>query len=306
MSELHAAVAAVATRQQALFTRAQALAAGLTRHQLEHGVGNGRYERLTNGLYRMAGSSPSWEQRLFAAILTAGKGALASHRSAACLWGLDGYEPGPLDISVPRHRRPRERRQVDIHESTDLGLAEPSSRLGIPVTGVVRTLIDLGCVVSSKRLIQAVDSAIRRRFTTWEQLAAVRARHARRGRNGVGKMRELLEERYGSTIPDSHFGRLVADLLVDSGLPHPELEHNVFGPDGMWLARVDAAYPDELVAIELDSKRHHLHEEAFEHDRPRQNRIELAGWMVLRYTWQFYSRSPGQLCREVAEALRRR
>lgn len=119
-------------------------------------------------------------------------------------------------------------------------------------------------------------------------------------------MRELLEERYGSTIPDSHFGRLVADLLVDAGLPRPELEHNVFGPAGTWIARVDAAYPDELVAIELDSKKHHLHEEAFERDRPRQNRIELAGWLVLRYTWQFYSRSPGQLCGEVAEALRHR
>ena len=306
MSDVHIAVAALAARQHAMFTRDQALAQGLSRHQLQRGVGNGRYDRLTRGVYRMAGTAPSWEQRLTAAVLIAGEGALASHRSAACLWNLDGYQSGPVDVSVPRHRRPRGRARVDVHESTDLDLAEPTVRHGIPVTGLVRTLIDLGCVVSERRLLQAVDDAIRRRLTTWQQLAAVRARHARKGRNGVGKMRELLEERYGTTIPDSHFGRLVADLLVDSGLPHPEMEHNVHAPDGRWLARVDAAYPPAMIAIELDSKKHHLHEEAFESDRPRQNLIELEGWLVLRYTWQFYSRRPGKLCAEVAEALRKR
>ena len=133
----------------------------------------------------------------------------------------------------------------------------------------------------------------------------MRARHSRRGRNGVGVLRELLEERYGTTIPDSWFGRLVADLLEGAGLPVPVIEHDVHGPGGRWLARVDLAYPERRVAIELDSKAHHLHEAAFETDRVRQNGLELAGWTVLRFTWAFYSRHPVRLCAQVDAALRR-
>jgi hypothetical protein len=121
---------------------------------------------------------------------------------------------------------------------------------------------------------------------------------------GSGILRSLLDERFGTTIPDSWFGRLVADLLVDGGLPGPVVEYDVRGRGGRWIARVDLAYPDARVAIELDSKRHHLHEAAFEADRPRQNALELAGWTVLRFTWAFYSHHPMRLCAEVDTALR--
>jgi hypothetical protein len=302
----HAAVATLAVRQHGLFTLDDALKTGLTRRQVGYGVESNRYVRVGPRLYRIVGVPSSWEQQLLAAVLTCETGTLASHRSAACLWGLDGSRPGAVEISVPRNHRPRYRENGRVHESTDLELAEPTVIKGIPVTGLVRTLIDLAAVVSRRRLTQAVDDAIRRRKTTWEQLAAVRARHSRRGRDGVGKMRELLEERYGTTIPDSYFGRLVADLLVDAGLPQPEIEHNVYSETGEWLARVDVAYPRWKIAIELDSKQHHLHEEAFEADRPRQNRLEIEGWLVLRYTWLFYSRHPNKLCAEVREAVRHR
>jgi hypothetical protein len=118
-------------------------------------------------------------------------------------------------------------------------------------------------------------------------------------------MRMLLEERYGSTIPDSHFGRLVADLLLDYGLPAPEIEYDVRAADGRWLARVDLAYPEHLLAIELDSVKHHLNERSFEADPVRQNKVEVEGWTVLRYTWKAYSCQPQVICAEVAAALRR-
>jgi hypothetical protein len=192
---------------------------------------------------------------------------------------------------------------VRVHETSDLVLADPVLRSAIPATGLVRTLIDLAGVVPRERLGQAVDDAIRRRLTDWPQLAAVRARHARRGRNGTGRMRELLEERYGTTIPDSHRGRLVADLLVDAGLPAPEIEYDIRALDGRWLARADLANPPERVAVELDSTRHRLNERAFEADPVRQNRVEVAGWTVLRYTWKAYSQRPQVLCTDVSNAL---
>lgn len=307
MSRAHHELLALAPRQHGVFTYEQALGVGLSRNQVAHGLRSGRYERMgRRGFYRVAGLPVSWESRLMAAVLSGPPGAIASHRSAAHLWGLDGCPRRIVEVSVPRQRRPNDPRGVRTHESTDLDLADPTRHRNIPVTGLDRTLIDLGAVVTRDRLSQAVDDAIRRRLTTWEKLAAVRTRHSRRGRDGVGKLRALLEERYGTTIPDSHFGRLVADLLVTAGLPTPVIEHDVHSAAGVWLARVDMGYPEHKIAIELDSKAHHLHELAFEADRPRQNRLEIEGWLVLRYTWRFYSRSPNRLCNEVAAALRRR
>lgn len=37
----------------------------------------------------------------------------------------------------------------------------------------------------------------------------------------------------------------------------PTLEHRVLDPSGHLVAQVDLAYPDELIAIELQSKRWH-------------------------------------------------
>jgi predicted transcriptional regulator of viral defense system len=304
LSDPRRALAALAQRQHGVFTRDQALAVGLSRHQIDGGVRAGRFERVGDGVYLAVGTPASWHQRLAAAVLSAGPDALASHRSAAFLWDLDGSRSGIVEVTVPRHRRPRRRDGVRVHESTDLQLAAATVRQRIPVTGLVRTLIDLAGVVPRERLGQAVDDALRRRLTDWDEIAAVRARHARRGRNGTGKMRQLLEERYGTAFPDSHFGRLVADLLVDYGLPAPEIEYDVRAVDGRWLARVDLAYPDDLLAVELDSKKHHLNERAFEADPARQNKLEIEGWRVLRYTWKAYSRQPQVICADVAAALR--
>jgi very-short-patch-repair endonuclease len=77
----------------------------------------------------------------------------------------------------------------------------------------------------------------------------------------------------------------------------------VHDAQGVEIGRLDLAYPPEKVGIELDSRKHHLTTAAFEHDRSRQNRLELAGWLILRYTWLHYTRTPQQLINDVAAAL---
>lgn len=54
---------------------------------------------------------------------------------------------------------------------------------------------------------------------SWESLLRVFASHARRGRNGIGPMRALLDARFGDgQIPMSAWSRRVAELLIDEGL----------------------------------------------------------------------------------------
>jgi very-short-patch-repair endonuclease len=70
------------------------------------------------------------------------------------------------------------------------------------------------------------------------------------------------------------------------------------------------AYPELRIAIEADGFAVHGTRPAFEDDRARQNRLMLAGWQVLRFTWRQVCRQPesvvDQLRTAVAGAARRR
>jgi hypothetical protein len=297
-------LSAVARRRHAVITTATAAECGVSSEQLRWACRTGMLERVHPGVFRIAGAPRTWEQRLYLAVLASGPGALASHRSASALWQLDGSTRGIPEVITPRHLRSRTP-LARVHESKDLHLAGPTERSGIPCTGLERTLVDLGAVVAGERVQQAVDDAIRRRLCTWDDIAHALVRHSRRGRNGVGPLRVIVESLYGTEIPDSRFNRLVERLFVDSGLPVPVVEHRVLDANGREVARVDLAYPSARLAIELDSARYHLGAAPFEADRARQNHLELLGWTVLRYTWQQYTRTPGRLVSDVSSALRR-
>ena len=164
-------------------------------------------------------------------------------------------------------------------------------------------MLDLAAVVSARRVEWTLDAMLRQRLVDWPDLYEVLIRHSRRGRDGCGRLRALLDVRYGGAVADSAWNRRVARLLVDHGLPQPSLEH-VIEIDGVFAARVDLAYPLERVAIECDSARFHLNRESFEADPRRKNRLMVAGWTVLTFTWADYRDRPGELI-EIVRAARR-
>jgi hypothetical protein len=296
-----------ASAHHGVITIAEALLHGASTHQLRRAVARGELDRAHAGVYRVTAAPRTWEQDLLVAVRAAGDGAMASHRSAAALWGLDGARRGRPEVVTPRHLRSWAPELGRCHESKDLRLAEPTERLAIPCTGLCRTLIDLGAVTRGLEPLQAaVDDAVRRKLCSWDDLLHTLARHSKKGRRGAGPLRAILEECYGSTVPDSRFNRLVERLIVDSGLLAPVVEHCIYDARGRFLARVDLAYPELRIAVELDSRRHHLGAQAFEADRPRQNQLELHGWIVLRYTWKAYVHRPQQLLAEIARAIESR
>src|SRR5262249_9693064 len=101
-AQREACVHALAARQHALVTRRQAIAAGLTADAVARRVRAGLWVVAAPGVSRLAGAPRSWPQRALAAVLSAGPGAVASHRTAAHLWGLDGFAaPGRIDVTLP-------------------------------------------------------------------------------------------------------------------------------------------------------------------------------------------------------------
>ena len=287
-------------RQHGLTTRAQALADGMTRRQVDYRLATQRWVREARGVYRHTAVSPTPLSRLLAACMA--HDGLASHRSAAAVHGIDGYRLGPVELTVPRGRLPSIAGVV-LHQSSQMSLAKPVERQGVPCTGLARTMLDLASVVTRKQLIAAIDAVLRDRRLRPSGLHGVLALHLRRGRNGCAALRDVLTDRLGDDpVPLSEWSRMVEELLIDAGLARPRLEYRVNGGDGAFLAQVDLAYPAHRVAIELDSVRHHLNHESFVADPRRRNRLAVAGWTVLSFTWDDYINRPGALCGAVSAA----
>lgn len=293
-------VAALASQQHGVVAVAQIEALGVSRSAIRHRLDRGAWASAARGVVRLGGAPATWESRLLAHVLAAGEGAVASHRSAAGLWGLDGPRSDTPELTVPGARRYRAR-GVTVHHSTDLDRVHPVPRSGIATTPVDRTLLDLGAVAGHRAVLLAIDSARRRKLTTWDRLLDTLVLHARRGRDGVGTLRAILDEHFGEVVvTDSGFERLVLSALRQAGLPMPVLQHEI--QVGGRTYRLDLAYPDQHLAIELDGSVH-LERAVWQRDHERQNALVLAGWTVLRFTWSDYTTRSFYLVNEVRSAL---
>lgn len=278
-------VAEVAERQHGVFTLQQVRAAGGTRSSILHRTSSGRWELLGPGVYRFPGTARTWEQRLMTLVLASGPGAGASHRSAAALLGIPGFDrAGKVEAITPRPRRHRDP-DYRVHRWRVL----PEHHLivvdGITTTRVGRTLVDLAGVLHPSRTERAVDNCLAARMVTVGTLRAIFIELAQPGRKGIGVMRRLLDERSDAYVaPASELEACFLALLRRHGVPEPKRQVDAGGADD-WLGRVDFAYSDVKLLIELDSHRHHTARLDVAADALRDERLRAAGWQVERFGW---------------------
>jgi very-short-patch-repair endonuclease len=213
-----------------------------------------------------------------AAVLACAPNGLLSHRTAAALWGLrvgitdTGNEP--IDVSVPAHRRLR-CEGIRIHRVRRLDEADRAERDGIPVTSVIRTLIDLATVLSPFGLETAVNEADRLDLVDPEDVRA--GADARAGLHGVPSLRAVLDRRTFK-LTDSELERRFLRLVERAGLPRPLTQQRVNG------LRVDFYWPELRLIVETDGLRYHRTPTQQSKDRARDQRHTAAGLTVLRFT----------------------
>ena len=183
MNDADRRLAAVAASQRQVFSRAQALEAGLTR--------SGVHRRTTSGLLVacgsrslcFAGAQLEWRARLMAALLDLGDGAVVSARSAAALHELDGFGEGPVELLVPTARKDRST-NGRVMSTPALGALDMEVVDGLPATSGTRTILELMGRVGERELGNAIDSALRRGLTSpavlWRRLDEL----GRQGRAG--------------------------------------------------------------------------------------------------------------------------
>jgi very-short-patch-repair endonuclease len=290
-----------ALEQRSLVTAADVAKAGGNRSHIRRRVQSGRWQRVLPGVYLIAGAPIDWTTRQLAAVLSAGPGAAASHLAAARLWEIPGFATAGIELSVPRHRS-RRRKGQRIHESSDLDRCTIEERSGVPVTDASRTILDLARYVGPIRLHRSIEALRRREDLTWSSLIETLAQHARQGRHGVRRLRSvILAHAHREEITDTDMELLVLSLIREGGLPEPTLHHRVLDGD-RFVAEVDLAYPEHRIAIECDGSIH-LVEEVRDRDLTRQNDLILAGWTVLRFSYERLRTRPEAVLAEIRAAL---
>ena len=264
-----------------------------------------RIIREAPSVYRPWGVKRHWKMRASAAVLSARAPALISHRSAAWLYGIDEHQPGIIDVTVPRHRRPRSRPGVQFHESRQFDIATAGAKVldGLPVTGVGRTILDSCSVIRSfPDRLDLFDEARRLKLIDWDELWECLVVHTSRGRRGLQRYRDVLLTRDGTAPAGTKFARRVELLLESAGLPTPVCEHPVKHDDGTYF--IDLAYlAPRKVAVECIGRIGHDFEGAFESDPVRRNRLQLLGWIVIEVTWRRFVNAPESVVTEVRQAL---
>lgn len=291
--------------QHSIVTRRQLRAVGLSDDDIDDELAARRLFREGPGAFRPWGVKRTWHLRASAAVLSARSPALISHRSAAWLYGIDEHQPGIIDVTVPRHRRPRSRPGIQFHESRQFEIAAATAdvRDGLPVTGVARTILDSCSVVPGLAgRLDLFDEARRLKLVGWDELWDCLITHTGRGRRGLQHYRDVLLTRDGTAPAGTKFARRVGLLLESAGLPAPVYEHPVPHPEGTYY--IDLAYlKPRKVAVECIGRIGHDFERAFETDPVRRNYLQINGWLVLEVTWRRFVNQPESVIAEVLQAL---
>ena len=69
---------------------------------------------------------------------------------------------------------------------------------------------------------------------------------------------------------------------------------------------MDFAYPEQMLAIEVDSVRWHSGRRAIKWNNERQNLLVALGWRVLRFEWNDIVGRPAVVAAHIVAAMRER
>jgi len=169
----HVALADLAARQHGVVSSRQLGALGYSRDAISNAARSGRLYRIHRGVYAVGHESLSWEGRCLAAVLACAPGAVASHLSAAWLWGLLRSRPGTFHVTASTRRHARER--IQLHYAP---LADEDRVLceGIPATSIPRTLLDYAAMATDAGLERALERSEERGLFDLRAVDALLAR----------------------------------------------------------------------------------------------------------------------------------
>ena len=291
-------------------TYADLLASGLSRGRIRTMVQRGELISLTRGIYISADlvhrmrilPEADTATRAMAALARLGPGTVVSHTTAAQLHGLDQLTIGRrLTLSRQPGAGSRSARQPGLLvHNTGLPPGDVGWRLGVPVTTVPRTVIDLARTLEFRSGLVVADSALHQRLTSKQELRDVLA--ACRRWPGASKAAEVVE--FADGRAESVLESIARVVFRDLGLPAPELQVEIRDADGNFIGRVDFLWRRFRTIAEVDG--------ALKYDDRGRARAQLRRDKLLRaedyevehFTWRDVVHEHDQVGRSLRTAFR--
>ena len=300
-SELPSTLRNLARYQNGVISRSQALRAGLTVDMIKFRLISDRWRQIYPGVYATFTGAPGRGAQLWAAVLTAGRGAVLSHETAAELHRLIDRPVDDVHVTIPLQRRVIPVPGVMIHRSGRVSEAAQGQTYP-PRTKIEETVLDLTQKAATfDDVCGWVTRAFARNLTDEARLlAAITQRTKLRWR---ADLHELVTAAAGGDHSVLEF-RYERDVERAHGLPVASRQVPFAKPGGR-RGRRDRVYEDYAVVVELDGRAAHPEESQWR-DKARDNAAAVGGQQTLRYGWTDVKHQPCATAAQVARVLRTR
>jgi hypothetical protein len=254
----------------------------------------------------MVDGRPSWEHRLQVLVLATGGRGVVSHRAAARLHQLDGFDDARnavLELSLPREVRFRPRSACVVHHVTPFEPIDLTNLQGFPCVTLERVLAELGAVTRSVKPVRRALTSARRSGIDLGRLRSTAERLHRPGQRGTRVLLRLLDSiPWEGQLPATWFEELLACCLDDTALPPMEFQHPIRDRSGRIVARPDIAFPSVKLGLEAHSRRFHFGPDAEALDADRDIAAALCGWELVYLGW-YATKRPTEVLALVKELI---
>jgi very-short-patch-repair endonuclease len=213
---------------------------------------------------------------------------VASHESAAYLHGIDSLLlTGATVPPVTLTRSPQERGRSLVHGALIRVAMLPddhvTSALGIPVTTVARTVMDIARTTGYTEGVVAADSALHKHAAIKVEFAVILQDCAQW--KGIVRAREVLH--FADGRAESALESVARVRFAEFRLPPPGLQVNIRGAQG-FIGRADFCWDEYRTIAEADGA---LKYEEQGRDRARaqlarDEKFHDAGWGTFHFTWR--------------------
>jgi predicted transcriptional regulator of viral defense system len=270
---------------------------GITENQLKALVRSGSLVRVRRGVYATrpaidyAAASPRRGHALQVAAVgsAVGRDAVASHHSAALIHGINLLSQPRDTVTLtrpPAKRSSRLRSDGIVFHTADLPPNHMTSRYGLLVTTVPRTIIDLARTSPFREAVVAADSALQAELTSKAELAFVVGACQRWP--GIQQARQVIE--FSDERAESVLESCARVAFAEAGLEPPELQVTILGPS--WSFRVDLCWPEHRVIAEADGLAKYGTRKDLVEQFKRDRLLRDAGYQVIHFTWHELMNTP--------------
>lgn len=213
-----------------------------------------------------------------------GPGTVVSHGTAAELHGLDQLSRGEqLILTCPPGAGSRSSRKPDVVvHAAQLPANQVGWQLGVPVTTVARTVVDLARTLGFREGLVVADSALHQHLTSKNELSAVLADCGRWP--GAKRAAEVVE--FADRLAESVLESLARVVFRELGLPPPELQVEITDSKGEFIGRVDFLWRRCRTIAEVDGALKYDDRSRAQAQLRRDKMLRAARYEVEHFTWR--------------------